>query len=290
MRDEEPMTTNSDNIRPDRLLVCISGSPYSEKLIRTGCRLAEELKAEWFTLYIETPAVGRQARENREHIWRDQRLAESLGAQVATVSATGITDAVAGYARRHNITKILIGKPSKPWWREVIHPPVVDQIIRRSGAIDVVIVSFESEKTANTGSTYKRPLPPDLRGYAATVLVVAAVTVLCELLRPFLAPTNMVMLYLLGVVIASLRFGRKPAIAAAFLCVLAFNFFFVPPRPTFAVADTQYLLTFLGLFVVGAVISTLVARANERAEVMRTREVQTASLYYLSRDGRFGQY
>jgi two-component system sensor histidine kinase KdpD len=50
------------------------------------------------------------------------------------------------------------------------------------------------------------------------------------------------------------------------------------------VSDTQYLMTFIGLFVVGIVISTLVARSKERAEVMRTREVQTASLYYLSRD------
>jgi two-component system sensor histidine kinase KdpD len=70
----------------------------------------------------------------------------------------------------------------------------------------------------------------------------------------------------------------------ALLGVIAFNFFFVPPRLTFIVADPQYLLTFLGLFVVGVVISTLVARSKERAEVIRAREVQTASLYYLSRD------
>jgi len=62
------------------------------------------------------------------------------------------------------------------------------------------------------------------------------------------------------------------------------TFFFVPPRLTFAVADSQYIITFVALFIVGVVISTLVTRARERAEVMRVREVQTASLYYLSRD------
>jgi two-component system, OmpR family, sensor histidine kinase KdpD len=92
------------------------------------------------------------------------------------------------------------------------------------------------------------------------------------------------MFYLLAVVVASVRLSRKPAIATALLGVLAFDFFFIPPRMTFVVADTQYLLTFLGLFVVGVVISTLVARSKERAEVMRAREVHTASLYYLSRD------
>src|SRR6266568_3449250 len=110
------------------------------------------------------------------------------------------------------------------------------------------------------------------------------ITLVCELFRPLLDPTNMVMFYLLAVVVAAVRLGRKPAIATSLLGVLAFDFFFVPPRLTFAVADSQYLITFVALFTVGVVISTLVARARERAEAMRIREVQTASLYYLSRD------
>ena len=269
----------------ERLLVCISGSPSSEKLLRAACRLAEELKAQWFTLYIETPEGGRQVRENRERIWRDLRLAESLGAQVATVTAVDITGAVLEYAGRHNITKIVMGKPDKPRWREFFSPPIVDRIIRSSGAVDVVIVSFDPVAAAPggaTGSRHRHPL--DARGYVASLGLIAAATLLCEVLRPFLAPTNMIMFYLLAVVIAAVRLGRKPAMATALLGVIAFAFFFVPPRLTFVVADTQYFLTFLGLFVVGLVISTLVARAQERAEMIRDREVQTASLYYLSRD------
>mgnify|MGYP001385408714 CR=1 FL=1 len=268
----------------ERLLVCVSGSPYSEKLIRSTCRLAEELKAQWFTVYIETPADGRHLRENREHIWRDLRLAESLGGQVASITATDITDAVMEYATRHNITKIVMGKPTRRHWRKILQTPIVDRIIRRSGAIDVVIVSFEANKPAGAAAVHRSHSPFELRGYAASLALVLAATALCELLRPFLAPTNMVMFYLLAVVVAALRLSRKPAIATAFLGVLAFDFFFIPPRLTFAVADTEYLLTFLGLFVVGVVISNLVARSKERAEVMRNREVQTASLYYLSRD------
>jgi two-component system sensor histidine kinase KdpD len=268
----------------ERLMVCVSGSPYSEKLIRTTCRLAEELKAQWFTVYIETPEGGRHARENRERIWRDLRLAESLGSQVASVTASDITDAVMEYATRHNITKIVMGKPNKPRWREFLQPPVVDRVIRKSGAVDVVIVSLELEKSSEAGSVKKRHHPFEFRGYVTSLVLVAAATLLCELLRPFFVPTNMVMFYLLAVVVASVRLGRKPAIVTAFLGVIAFDFFFVPPRLTLAVADTQYLMTFIGFLVVGIVISTLVARASERAEAMRTREVQTASLYYLSRD------
>lgn len=268
----------------ERLLVCVSGSPYSEKLIRATCRLAEELKASWFTLYIETPQGGKHVEENRGRIWHNLRLAEGLGAQVASVTAVDVTDAVLEYASRHNISKIVVGKPDRPRWREILQPPIVDRIIRRSGAIDIVVVSFTKETGTDDSGVSRKRASFEARGYTASLMLVAAATILCELLRPFLAPTNMVMFYLLAVVVASVRLGRKPAIATVFLGVLAFNFFFVPPRLTFVVSDAQYLLTFLGLFVVGMVISSLVARARERAEVMRSREVQTASLYYLSRD------
>ncbi|NVN92796.1 MAG: sensor histidine kinase KdpD [Desulfuromonadales bacterium] len=267
----------------ERLLVCVSGSPYSEKLIRATCRLAEELKAQWYTVYVETPGNSSQARENREHVWRDLRLAESLGSQAATVTATTVTDGTLAYAVRHNVTKIVMGKPNKPRWRELLNPPIVDRIIRNSGSIDVVVVSFESEGTSAAGAKRKQRSPFELRGYAASALLVVAASLACQVLHAFLDPINMVMIYLLAVILASVRLGQKPAILTAFLGVLAFDFFYVPPRFTFAVANTQYLITFAALFSVGVVISTLVSQARERAEVMRARELQTASLYYLSR-------
>ena len=52
------------------------------------------------------------------------------------------------------------------------------------------------------------------------------------------------MIYLLVVVVAALYLGRGPAVLASVLSVLVFDFFFVSPYLTFAVADTQYLLTF----------------------------------------------
>jgi len=109
-------------------------------------------------------------------------------------------------------------------------------------------------------------------------------TGICEQARPFLSPVNMVMGYLLVVVLAAVFLGRRPAMASAFLGVLAFDYFFVPPRFSFRIADKEYLVTFLALFTVGGVISTLVARARESLEALKVRERQTTSLYHLSRD------
>ena len=268
----------------ESLLVCVSGSPFGERLIRTTRRLADEMKAPWHTIYIETPGGGRHVRENRERIWRDLRLAESLGAEVATVTATSVADAVVDFAIKHNVTKIVVGKPSKPRWREFLRPPLVDQVIRLSGTIDVYVVSIaDGEKKPEPGiARPRKPVP--WSGYMKSLVLVMAASAACELVRPFLAPTNLVMIYLLGVVLTATRLGLRPAILTAFLSVVAFDFFFVPPRLSFAVSDTQYLLTFAAFFTVGVVISTLVSQARERAEAIRGREVQTASLYYLSRD------
>jgi two-component system sensor histidine kinase KdpD len=267
----------------ERLLVCVSGSPYSEKLIRTTRRLADELKAPWHTVYIETPSTSKHARQNREQIWHVMRLAESLGAQVSTVTATSVAEAAIAYAVRHNVTKIVVGKPNKPRWRELLIPPIVDQIIRLSGVIDVFVVSIAvGEAPASVPARSWQPI--SWSGYSGSLALVAAASVVCALVSPVIAPTNMVMIYLLAVVLAAIKLGQKPAILTAFLGVLAFDFLFVPPHLTFAVADTQYLITFIALFTVGVVISTLVAKARERADAVRVREVQTASLYYLSRD------
>jgi two-component system sensor histidine kinase KdpD len=267
----------------ERLMVCVSGSPFGERLIRITRRLADEMKAPWFTVYVETPGSSRHVQENRERVWKDLRLAESLGAQVATLTATSVVNAVIDYAVKHNITRIVVGKPTKPRWRELLRPPTVDQLIRLSGAIDVYVVSIKlPESSPGTAASPKKPVA--LSGYTSGLALVVVATLICWFVRPFLAPTNMVMIYLLAVVVAALRLGLKPAILTAFFGVLAFDMFFVPPYLTFAVANTEYLITFVALFTVGVIISTLGARARERAEIVRERESQTDSLYHLSRD------
>lgn len=120
--------------------------------------------------------------------------------------------------------------------------------------------------------------------YGAAVLLVAASSFVCEALRPHLNPVNMVMVYLLAVVLAAATLGLKPAILTSLTAVLAFDFLFVPPRFSFRVSDTEYLLTFFGLFVVGVVISSLVARLKESGDHSRRQEERTSSLYRLTRE------
>lgn len=121
-----------------------------------------------------------------------------------------------------------------------------------------------------------------LQGFAFVVLATLAGSLVNVILN--LNPANLVMFYLLAVVIAALRLGYGPAVFTAFASVIIFNFFFVPPQFTFHVAEAQYLLTFLGLFVVGVVIANLTSRERQQTEAAQRRERETAQLYSLSRE------
>ncbi len=124
-----------------------------------------------------------------------------------------------------------------------------------------------------------------LVGYIYAVVLVALVTLLVGFpLHYFLHPTNLIMFYLAAVVAAAVFLGRGPAMLASLLGMLAFDFFFVEPRLTFTVYDTQYILTFIGFLLVGVIISNLTVRLKDQVEIIQRREAQTAALYSLSRD------
>ena len=109
-------------------------------------------------------------------------------------------------------------------------------------------------------------------------------TVLAWLVFPFFGESNLIMIYLLGIIAVARRSGRGPSILASVLSVVAFDFFFVPPYLTFAVSDVEYLVTFAVMLLVALIISTLTVRLQQQAEAARQRERRTAALYAMSRD------
>ena len=267
----------------ERLLVCVSPSHLSERLVRAGRRLASDLHAEWFALYVQTAAHERLSPAKREHVAHTLQLAEELGARVRTLPSASIAEAIITYAHKHNVTMVIAGKPLKPHWRELLRGSLADQIIRASGDIDVCVISAAPEKQ-EAREVPLRGVRRLWRQYLLSVLLVLAATLLSIPVHRVVSPTNLVMIYLAAVVLAAVYLGRGSAMLAAFRSVLSFDFFFVPPSLTLAVSDTEYLLTFLGLFVVGLVISHFAARASGQAHVAQQREEVTASLYAFSRE------
>jgi two-component system sensor histidine kinase KdpD len=269
----------------ERLLVCVSSNPMAERLVRATRRLADELGTEWCAVYVETHEHSRMSQVNEEQVARTLHLAEELGGQAITLPGHSVAETVLNYARKHNITKIIVGKPILPRWRELLRGSVVDQIVRNSGRIDVYIVSGMpgTESGLALAPATWRPRGPWLR-YVGALGLVAAGTLLSAVVHSLFSPANLVMIYLLAVVISAIYLGRGPSVLASVISVLAFDYFFVPPPYTLAVSDTEYLLTFTGLLLVGLVISNLTARVREQADAAHRRATQITELYALSRD------
>jgi two-component system sensor histidine kinase KdpD len=242
------------------------------------------LNSPWSAIYVETPSHHRLSKEAKEQVSRTLQLAEKLGATTATVFGINVASTVIEYARKHNVTRIIIGKTLRPRWQEFVFGSVVDQLIHNSGTIDVYVISSE-EKTLQKPVPMEPLLPASLpKDYITSLVLVAFVTITGWLIKSFISPANLVMLYLLAVVIIAFKRGLKPAIFTAVIGVLAFDFFFIPPHLTFRVSDTEYLITFAGYIIVGALISLLVARAREHANAAQIREKETGTLYALSQD------
>jgi two-component system, OmpR family, sensor histidine kinase KdpD len=267
----------------ERLLVCISPGALGERLIHTARRLADELNAEWFAIYVETPDQVRISQEQRDQVAHSLRLAEELGARTTSLPGQSVAETVMEYAHRHNVTKVIAGKPIHSRWIEFLRGSVVDHLIRLSGSIDVYVISSEAEPSTKKALEGWRPHHPWPRYFWGLVLVAVA-TGLSAVTAPYISPTNLIVIYLLVVVLAAAYLGRGPAILTSVLGVAAFDYFFVPPYLTLAVTDTEYVLTFLGLLAVGLVISQLTALVREQAESAKQREIQTVALYELGRD------
>lgn len=268
----------------ESLLVCIGPSPLSERLVRTARRQADHMNAHWSAIYVETPSHRRLSKESKEQVWRTLQLAEKMGATTATLFGLNVADTVIDYARKHNITRIIIGKTLRPRWQEFVFGSVVDQLIHDSGTIDVYVIS-SSEKTPQKPVELEPLLPATPpRGFVNSLALIIIIMVIGWLIKSIISPTNLMMLYFLAVVVSAYRWGLRPAIMTAVLGVLAFDFVFIPPYFSFRVSDIEYLITFAGLIGVAALISLLVARAREHAIAAQARENETSTLYALSQD------
>lgn len=266
----------------DRFLVCISSNPNAVGLIRAGKRIASDLGVNWTVAYVDTGARQRDA--DRARISEMMRLAEKLGAQVVTLSGQDIAEALVSYARSKNINKIVIGKPEKLRFREyVLGSSIIDKLARAAREMDLYLLC--GEKQGEPIKVTPVMLAPFLWVNLLKALgIVMLCTLINRLLFGHLALVNLIMIYLLGVIWIAFKYGRRMSMIASFMSVLLFDFFFVRPFFTFAVADIEYVFTFFVMFVVGIAVSHLTGQLRRQTTLMSLREERTQTLYALSRE------
>ncbi len=274
----------------ERVLVCVSQSPHSARLVRAARRMATSLHAELVGVYVETLAALRISSAARERLAHNMRLVESLGGESIVLRGEDAAEETVNYARKRNVTKIVVGKPTHSRWRDTIRPSFLDEMVRKSEEIDVYVISGTPSERDTKAPAREDPATRGtardgaMAGIPSAAVVVGASTLVAWVGFGHKSLADVVMLYLLGVVVVSMSFGYAAALFAAVLSVVAVDFFFIPPYFSFAVSDLSHVVTFAVMFAVAAIISHLTQRIRDQADAARGRERRTASLYAISRE------
>ncbi len=273
---------NISKLTTERLLVCVGPSTSSADVIRATKSMASSLNAEWFAVYVKTPRMVQLPEAEQNQAVQNLQLAEHLGAQTFTLFSRNLGEKIGDFARRHNITRIIAGKPSHYRWQDFIFGSIVDELVLMSSEIDVYFITGEPGTTKELPVLLK-PKGIPFSDYGMGLLYAIVATGLGFLIYPYLDLSNLIMVYLLGVMVTAIHWGRGPAILNAFLSVTAFYFFFVPVRYSFTLVETHFIFTFAVMLLVALVISHLTILIKGQAEAARLQERQITAMHTLSR-------
>jgi two-component system, OmpR family, sensor histidine kinase KdpD len=269
----------------ERLIACIGPGPESATLVRAAARLAAALKADWLAVYVETPKLQRLSDDIRKRTLDALKLASELGAETVTLDGADAAATLVDYARMRNVSKLVASASITQGWRRFVGESVSERIIAQAADIDVTLISSSAGDEPRRAATQSAQLHSPPRTYAYALAIGAGITLVASVLaaRDF-AITNLVMLYLLGVIFAAAKLGRGPGVMLSFLSVAAFDFFFVPPMLSFSVTDTQYLLTFMVMLLTSLTISHLTSSLRREARIASQRERRTSAMYAMTKE------
>ncbi|WP_347301989.1 sensor histidine kinase KdpD [Croceibacterium sp. TMG7-5b_MA50] len=258
----------------ERIVVAIGDQPGGDLLVRSARRLADALHAPWTALTIETGRTARLPAEARGRIADALKLAGTLGATLVTVSAPTVMEGLRAHLAESRSTALVIGKTRRPWWFELRHRSLVDQLVRGPDPVAVHVVPLPG------GAMAERPgLPLPTPGSAAIALLSVALTTLAALaLQPWLGPEAVDLLYLVPVVAVATWRGLRASLVASVAGALAYNFFFLPPVHTLNITGPQNLLTFAILAGVGITAAQLAGRLKRQANAGARSATENAAL------------
>lgn len=131
-RVEGPLTTH------DRILVCLSPTQSSLRLLRRGWRIAQRLEADIVAVYVESRPPNAVEQETLRN---DLALADRLRVAVVTVHGADIAAEIARYAREQSVTQIIMGHSDRSRWTEFLKGSIVNRLTRDLRNVDILLVA-----------------------------------------------------------------------------------------------------------------------------------------------------
>ena len=265
----------------DRLLVAVSASPYSERLIRYTRRLASSMEASWIVANIEGPR--QLSGEEQARLTRYLALARQLGAEVITTPGRDVAQALLRVARQNNVTQIVMGKPLGRPWFSFLKPDLLRWLMRNSGNIDIHMIPGDESAQPRHEAIEERLARAPWKDFGFSLLIAGGVTTICLAIFRYTGYWAVALFYLLAVVLAATRLRRWPTLLLAALSAMLWDFLFIPPRFTFYISHLHDFMMFGAYFVIAIIIGHLATQLREREQSERRREERATALYRLTR-------
>ncbi len=266
----------------ERLLVCVGDDELCETVVRAAARMAAALKSDWIAIHLvqsERESTDRAAVRRME---KAMRLADRLGATPVRVNARDLAAEVLSYAKRNNITQIVVGRSRPGLFKKWLGTSLSTTLTAQAVGLSVTVVAPEEPPPQSIWP----PLPdlgPLWTGGLAAVAAVALGVGAGKLVERFTDLPNLSMIFLFAVLLCALRFGLFSSVAAAALSFFAYNFFFIAPRYTLTIASPHELFALLIFLAVAVATGGLTSRLRQQATATRERAETTQALYEFSR-------
>ena len=276
----------------ERVLVAITGSAESERLIRRAARIARRSKAELVGVTVRHDD-GLRARADTS-VDHNVELLNELGGRFVEVVSNDVAVALVAVARAENATQLVIGATRRSRWSELLHGSIVTRCVREArGEIDLHVIGVDAAQSSGTRRRGSRTRPsglPRRRVIAGLVLGAVAFPIVTVVLTAGLASTSVALAlsaYLLVVIAVAVTGGLLPGLLGALVAFLVTNYEFTPPIHTLSISSARDVLALTSFLVAGLTVSTLVdlaarrsaqaARAERNARAL-ARLVSTVSL------------
>lgn len=259
-----------------KLLVCISSGKIAEKLLLITHRMATDLEAEWYAVNVESPQQIRLGDKARSQLYKNLHLAEELGAKVVTLTGNLIADELVKFAKEKNITLIIAGLSHRSSFEEFFKGSVLNRLVKKSSPINILVVGDENGKPLPTQYVQTKI---DYKPYFYSALIIALTTGIAGLFSHFINPHDILAILFLPVIIVGLLWGSGVNLFASLCAMAIVDFFFIPPKFSFAITELAYIPSFITFMLVSTIINFLGKFVRWRTKTARYRERFISALY-----------
>jgi two-component system sensor histidine kinase KdpD len=270
----------------ERILVLIAGDAGAPALVRAGRRLADlMMDAPWTVAHVERPNRPTQDAKSARRVTEAFKVAEQLGAATIVLTGDDVPETVMAFARRGNVTQIVMGKSRESLWRVVLGRSLGHAFLRQSAGAALHFVPSGAPDTdifPTPAAVIKEASRQPLQ-YASAVAAVGVAAALATVLDHYKLGADLGMIFLASVLIAGLAGGLRPALAAAVLAIAVYNFFFLEPRFSFRIGHATDVITFAIFMAVAGATGWLTGRVRDQQKLSSRRASAVTALLAASR-------